>query len=64
MTQVLSKTGKDPNPSHEVQNNYCYQAKYGASALSSIILLVREPQIPLRLFYPMSPTLTFRHPLL
>ena len=52
MRQVLSKTGKGPNPSHEVQNNYCYQAKHGTSALSSIILLVGEPQIPRSLFYP------------
>lgn len=48
MRQVLSKTGKNPNPSDEVQINYCYQA----SALSSLILLAggapdtSEPFLP------------------
>lgn len=52
MRQVLSKTGKNPNPSDEVQINYCYQAKQGASALSSLILLAggapdtSEPFLP------------------
>lgn len=32
---ALSKTGRDPTPrSHAVQNNSCYRAKHGASALS------------------------------